>query len=143
MANRTKFTSERRETFLGVLAETGNVTRAAACVGMTRRQMYYHREADAEFAEAWEDAVEQATDELEEEARRRALEGVEEEVYFQGEVVGYKRVYSDAMMALMLKAYRSKRFRDRVDQRIEGNGPGGSLILQIGRPPEAEGQADG
>lgn len=41
---------------------------------------------------------------LEGEAIRRAVHGVEEDVYFKGEVVGTKTVYSDGLLAQMLKA---------------------------------------
>jgi hypothetical protein len=48
---------------------------------------------------------------LEAEAKRRAVDGVEEDVYYQGEVVGKKRVYSDTLLALMLKA-KAEGFKD-------------------------------
>ncbi|HEX2275207.1 MAG TPA: hypothetical protein VHG90_15170, partial [Acidimicrobiales bacterium] len=36
------------------------------------------------------------------EARRRALHGVEEDVYHDGRVVGTRRVYSDALLMFLL-----------------------------------------
>ena len=57
--------------------------------GFARQTAYAFRKASPAFALAWEDALEQATDELEAEARRRALEGVREPVTNQrGQVVG-------------------------------------------------------
>lgn len=45
---------------------------------------------------------------IESEAIRRAVKGVEEDIYYQGEVVGSKTNYSDGLMSLILK----KRLRD-------------------------------
>lgn len=41
---------------------------------------------------------------LESEAIRRAVKGVEEDVYFKGEVVGYKTNYSDGLLTKILEA---------------------------------------
>jgi hypothetical protein len=43
-------------------------------------------------------------DALEREAWRRAVEGFDEPVHYQGEVVGYVKKYSDRMLELLLKA---------------------------------------
>ena len=48
---------------------------AAAVAGTSRTRVYELRKADPAFASAWEEAEEIATDRLEDEARRRALEG--------------------------------------------------------------------
>ena len=63
-----------------------------------------------------------ATDTLEMEARRRASLGVEEPVYYQGQVVGYVRKYSDVLLMFLLKAQRPEKFRDnhKIDGRIDG-----------------------
>ena len=68
----------RQEQFLKALAETGSVATSAALAGTSRTRVYELRKADQEFAGAWEDAEEIAADRLEGEARRRAVEGVEE-----------------------------------------------------------------
>ena len=45
---------------------------------------------------------------------RRALEGGEEPVFYQGKIVGSVRKYSDTLLMFMLKARRPERYRDRV-----------------------------
>lgn len=115
MANRTKFTSKKREEFLAVLSEGASVTAAAAKVGMSRRGMYDARDADEEFKKAWDDAVEQGTDLMEDEGHRRAIEGVKEPVYYQGAEVGYVRKYSDTLLIFFLKARRPDKYRERAD----------------------------
>jgi hypothetical protein len=110
-------TSRQRARFLGHLAETANVTASAIIAGFDRRTAYEHRIIDAEFAAAWEDALDQATDTLEAEARRRALEGCREPVvnkdglvYDENQVPMYVQKYSDTLMITLLKAHRPSRF---------------------------------
>ena len=59
-----------RRAFLQTLAETCNVRAAAKSAGVGRKTAYRHRQSDPRFAEAWDDAIEDATDLLEGEARR-------------------------------------------------------------------------
>jgi hypothetical protein len=72
------------------------------------------RAADEAFARAWEDALEQGTDSLEDEARRRALQGVEKPVFREGRQVGTVTEYSDTLLIFLLKARRPEKFRDRA-----------------------------
>ena len=84
---RLKLTKERRERFLQALANTGSVTTAVAVAGTSRTRVYELRKADPAFASAWEEAEEIATDRLEDEARRRAVEGVAEPLVSAGKLV--------------------------------------------------------
>jgi hypothetical protein len=85
--------------------------------------VWRRRQDDAEFAQAVEQALDMAADKLEAEARRRALEGVEEPVYQGGQLVGTKTVYSDSLLALLLKGRRKKVFAERVEQTGADGGP--------------------
>ena len=73
-----KLTKKLQERFLEELADTGSVSTAASVAGTSRTRVYELRKADPTFASAWQDAEEIAVDRLEDEARRRALEGVPE-----------------------------------------------------------------
>lgn len=53
---------------------------------------------------------------LDSEAIRRGKVGVEEDVYYQGEVVGTKRVYSDGLLTLLLKKRRKEVYGDDASQ---------------------------
>ncbi len=97
MANRTKLTPQKRQRFLKVLAATCNVTVAARDINVSRTQVYEARKRDVEFATAWDNAIEEGADALELDARRRALEGVKEPVFYKGEVCGHVRRYSTAL----------------------------------------------
>jgi hypothetical protein len=135
MPNRIKFTSRAREAFLTHLAQTSNVTESAELVGMSRRGIYDVRERDEAFRQSWDEAVEIATDLLEKEARRRALDGWEEPVFYRGEEIGKTRLYSDRMLELLLKAHRPDRFKDTVRQELTGaNGNPLAPLVQVYLP---------
>jgi hypothetical protein len=111
-----KLTPARQEQFLKALAETGSVATSAALAGTSRTRVYELRKADQEFAGAWEDAEEIATDRLEEEARRRAVKGVEEPLVSAGKLVRDENGqpitvtrYSDNLLLALLKAHRPPR----------------------------------
>jgi hypothetical protein len=74
------------------------------------------RKADPAFASVWQEAEEIATDRLEEEARRRAVEGIAEPLVSAGKLVRdddgqpiLVRRYSDNLLLALLKAHRSPR----------------------------------
>lgn len=124
MANRAKFTTRARARFIEILRATANVTKAAAAVNVSRRTVYDHYEADKEFATEWDDAVEEGTDALEAEARRRAIDGWDEPVFWQGMACGVVRKYSDRLLEAMLRANRAK-YRAST---VEVSGPSGGPI---------------
>ena len=95
MTNRTKRIDEKRVKFLASLAEGNSVARAAGDAGVGRSTAYEWREAEPEFASAWDDAVETGTDALEDEAVKRAKNG------------------SDTLLIFMLKARRREKFAER------------------------------
>ena len=87
---------------------------------MSRTRVYELRKADPGFASAWEEAEEIAADRLEEEARRRAVEGVEEPLVSAGRLVRddngqpiMVRRYSDNLLLALMKAHRPPR-RERL-----------------------------
>jgi hypothetical protein len=111
----TKLTAKKRRKFLKMLSETGNVSRSAEGAGTTRYTVYKRRAADAKFAEAWDDALEIATDWLEEEARRRAF-GWEEPLHYQGALTGDAVTkFSDTLLIFLLKGNNPDKFKDRVE----------------------------
>jgi hypothetical protein len=111
-----KLTKKLQERFLEELADTGSVSTAASVAGTSRTRVYELRKADPTFASAWQDAEEIAVDRLEDEARRRALEGVPEPLVSGGKLVRDGegkpitiRRYSDNLLLALLKAHRPPR----------------------------------
>jgi hypothetical protein len=104
-----------RPAFLEALAGSANVRAACAAAGVGRSTAYDHRGRDGRFAEAWDDALDEACDVLEAEARRRAVKWTERPVYQGGERVGAVREYSDTLLIFLLKANRPEKYRDSYD----------------------------
>ena len=69
------------------------------------------RRRSEDFAAQWREALEEGTDLLEAEARRRAVTGVDKPVFYKGEVVGSITKYSDRLLMFLLRAHDPK-FRD-------------------------------
>ena len=119
-------TGRRSRRFLEALAETGNVTAAAAAAGISRGGAYDHRQIDDAFARAWAEAEEIAADRLETEAWRRAVDGVSEPVISMGKLVRDEKDqpvtiqrYSDNLLLALLRARRPERFRDRTSVELD------------------------
>jgi hypothetical protein len=72
--------------FLDELTASGNVSGSARAVGISTTAVYALKYRDADFAAAWAQALEDSADILEAEARRRAVQGVQEPVVYQGQL---------------------------------------------------------
>ena len=105
-----KITEDFKEAFLDMLGQLPNITAVCRLMGITTSTVHRERHKDAAFDLGIKAAVEEGYDVLEEEARRRAAEGVLEPVYYKGEVVGEIRKYSDQLLTFLLRGYRPKRF---------------------------------
>lgn len=128
--------------FLAALAELPVVVHACKAAGVNRSTAWRAREADPEFARAWDDAMEEGIDRAEQEAFRRAVAGYEEPVVYQGrlsylyeryvddegkeqfrpllDVNGQPvpltvRKHSDALLALILKGRRKAVYAERKE----------------------------
>jgi len=113
-ANQTR-TIHGQAAFLRAFARCGNVLRAAQAAAVGRRTVYTWLEEDAAFKRLYDEAHEDAIDRLEEEARRRAHDGVLEPVYQGGRKVGAIKKYSDALLVFLLKGKRPDTFRERTE----------------------------
>jgi hypothetical protein len=115
-AHRTASARARaQELFIATLQETSNVAQACRSAAINRSTAYEWREEDEDFAKRWNEALEIATDALEQEARRRGVEGVVEPVFQGGKKVGVVRRYSDRMLEILLKGHRPRVFGDRLE----------------------------
>lgn len=111
-----------QQVFLQVLEITGSPTAASRAIDLNRSnsRRYKNREGNEKFSEKWDDAVESFLDHLEMTMAERAIDGVTEDVYFQGEVVGTVKKYSDTNAQFLLRGRRSKVFREKTDLNIVG-----------------------
>jgi hypothetical protein len=129
----TKLTLEKKQAFCRLLCEEPNVTVAARAIDMSRFAMYKEREKDAEFAAAWDAAIEEGVDTLEQEAARRAFKGVSRGVYYQGERIDTVHEYSDVLAIFLLKAHRPNKYRESLDMHHSGSMEFTGMNLVIGK----------
>jgi hypothetical protein len=129
------WTAEARQAFLEHLALTGNITGAARAAGLSRSGAYALRAKDGDFAAAWTEAAAEAVDALEREARRRAVEGVEEPLIQGGKLLRHEdgtpmtiRHYSDRLLELLLKAHRPDLYTPQTPGKSEGQADAGRLL---------------
>ena len=132
--------SNRRRTwenaFFAALEKTGVVAWAAKAAGVGRRTVYDHLQADPEFGERWQEALDTAADTLEGELIRRAVEGEQVPVYYKGKVVGHTTRKSDALLVFAIKNLQRRR-ENEVRKTSSLNrifGVGGSLSPKFQRP---------
>lgn len=94
--------------FETLLICTGNVTKTCKLLNLNQRSLYYALEHDTEFNSAFERVRDLSINKAEDELIRRAVEGVDKGVWFQGEQVGTERIYSDGLLSKLLAANRRK-----------------------------------
>jgi len=116
--------AKRKALFIEKLAEHGIVGQAAKAASLHSHNgciatFYRERERDPEFARQWEEALLQARYAVEAELHRRAVEGVEEPVFYLGKEIGTITRYSDQ---LLLARIRKLDPEYRPAQRIEHGG---------------------
>ena len=136
-----KIRNPRKRAFLAALAHTGNVTQAADITDIARSAHYQWLEADPVYAAAYKDAMEQAAQRLEAEAKRRAVDGVEEPVFYQGKQCGVIKRYSDALLMFLLKGAMPDKYKERTSTELTGAG-GKDLRVEFVFP-EKPGEAGG
>ncbi len=110
--------------FLAWLRKGHTPKRAAEEAGVERRTAFQWRQNDPEFEKAWLAAVDEGTDAFEEEARRRAVDGIDRPVFQMGECVGHTREYSDSLLIMQMKGRRPGVYGDKVQH----SGPNGGSI---------------
>lgn len=128
----------KREKFLAAYEEIGSI-RGAARVAEVSHSNHYRWLAEVPgYTDQFAEAQRIACHSLEEEARRRAVEGWEEPVYQGGAQVGVKRRYSDVLLIFLLKGNAPEKFGDRITQTLR---PAGPDIVQVYIPDNGRGGA--
>jgi len=113
-------TAAKQRGFLAVLAQCCNVGKSCAHAGIDRSTAYLWREKDPAFAAAWDKALKIGVSALEDEVHRRAFEGNEEPVFWQGEICGQVKKYSDTLAIFLLKAHAPDKYRDNARLELSG-----------------------
>jgi hypothetical protein len=114
MANRLKMTEKKMWEILDEVSKDANVIRACTACAVSRNAFYDKMRAEPEkWKDEYEKAVDLGTDALIDEGRRRAHQGVRKAIYYNGEIVGFERVYSDSLLMFLVKGRRHE-YRDRM-----------------------------
>lgn len=111
------------EAFFEALARGQPPGAAAKLAGYTLAMVRERRKSDAEFERRWKEADELAIERMEAEADRRAVDGTDKPVFYQGERRGEVREYSDSLLILRLKARRPEVYRERFEHSADPDKP--------------------
>ncbi|MGI6078462.1 MAG: hypothetical protein ACOYCB_09950 [Fastidiosipilaceae bacterium] len=123
----------KQRAFLAVYSEAGNISQAAELANVNRCMHYTWMEKSEVYREAFEEAMEKAADRLEQEARRRAVNGVSEPVFYKGEQCGTIQRYSDTLLIFLLKGVRPEKYRERFGHEITGKDGGPIEMRKYGK----------
>ncbi len=107
------FDTRAKSAFIETLARTGEPALAAKACGFSLATCQNHARRDEEFAQAGFEALQAYRATIAAEIHRRAIEGVDEPVYQGGQLVGYKRRYSDALLLAHAKRHMPNDYGDK------------------------------
>lgn len=114
-----------KKAFIQSFSVTGNITESCELAGIgSRNTVRAWQEHDDEFAMFYREAEIQATERLEAEARRRAVEGdaTETPIFHRGKLIYtvIERKKSDTLLIFLLKARAPEKYRERYDMKHSG-----------------------
>tara|TARA_R110002124_G_scaffold12682_5_gene59346 strand:- start:358 stop:1209 length:852 start_codon:yes stop_codon:yes gene_type:complete len=134
-----------RVKFLEALAQTGNVQASAYFVQRTRQSAYDLKRRDPDFARAWLAALVLAREEAQDKLQERAIEGIEEEIFYHGEVVATRRRYDSRLLLAHLarldkiaEQIPAQRGAARFGDMLKAIGAGEDTAPLIATPTEDE-----
>lgn len=132
----------KKVTFLRAFAVRGVMRDGLRAAGVSYNTVHQHwRKTDPWFERMLLEATLESKDVLEAEAHRRAVEGVDEPVIYQGmvttvfdPVTGQDKVltvkkYSDTLLAMLLKASDPEKYREQQKVDVQHGGVVGVLVV--------------
>ena len=102
--------AKRREQFLELYRKHGKASVVSRLMGLSRSCFNQWCCRVKGFREELQEANEEYCDRLEEEARRRAVDGVVKNVYHFGRVVGHETQHSDRLLIKLLEGARPGKY---------------------------------
>lgn len=110
----TTISNDKINKFINRLAACGNIKKSAELANIPYAKILAMKKCDTKFRGRMEEALSDAAVILEDEARRRAIEGVEEPILYKGEITGSKIKYSDALLLALLKAHYPEKYAEKT-----------------------------
>ena len=117
----------KKRAFIAAYRTTASVHAAGRAAKIRPELHYQWLKSDAVYRLAWETVQDQAAQTLEDEAVRRAREGVKSMVLHQGRPVKHGRKilydveYSDQLLLALLKRFRPALYRERTETQVTGS----------------------
>lgn len=113
MAKKRKTSRPKKEAFLAAYAEVGTITKACEIAGCSRSSHLRWLKDEPDYPERFKEAEQHACDRMTEEARRRAIDGLDKPVFQGGKKVGVIREYSDTLLIFLMKGAMPDKYKDR------------------------------
>ena len=137
------WTRKMSEQFCETLADTCNVTLAAASIGRSITNVYKWKAKDASFRAAWDAALAMGYSRLELMLLERALHGVEKVVVARDGTASVMREYGDRVALTLLRMHRetAAMAEESVDGR-EHEEACERIIAKLGRLKDRDAPAD-
>ena len=111
--SKTRFDQSAKAIVIEELTKHGEPALAAKVVGFSLKTIQQHGRRDEEFAQAIYEALQHYRATIAREIHRRAIDGWDEPVYQGGHLVGTKRKFSDALLALHAKRHMPEEYGDK------------------------------
>lgn len=109
----TKRTRMRQRALIEAYPEVGLITKASEVAGVSRNAHYHWIKKYPRYRRKFDDAEARFVEKLEAECDRRAVEGVDEPVFYEGKECGTRKRYSDTLLMFRLKKLRPNEYREK------------------------------
>jgi hypothetical protein len=126
-----KIIQRKKDRFLQCFEETGNISKSAEIAGINRRDHYDWLKNDEKYVDAFAKSAQIAGDSLEAEGFKRALEGWEEPVFYQGEQTATIRKFSDTLLIFLLKGAKPNKYSDRSLHTLQNPDGSAANLVQV------------
>ena len=118
-----------QKAFISAYAACASISQAARAAGVDHKR-HYEWMSDEAYRHAFDAVTDQAAQAVEDEAVRRAVEGVKRPMYYRGKQVRtggrrgrtvYEVEYSDTLLLALLKRFRPKFYREHTVTEVSGS----------------------
>ncbi len=117
----TKNKAEKNK-WLNEFIQRGSIAATCKARKISRQTFYDWTKQDTEFKRVFEDeARPMTTTLLEDEAYRRAMQGVPKGIYYKGCKIATEKEYSDTLLVMLLRANCPQRYKNFVDTTVNGS----------------------
>lgn len=121
--------------FLAAFGACSSVIQAARWAKISRNAHYNWMKDDPTYPDRFREAEKKAARSLEDEAVRRAHQGLRKAIFYKGKIVGWETEYSDMLMLALLKAGQPDKFIEKraIEHQGQGGGPLEIRVIRVGR----------